>query len=75
MPQKRSYTVSNGKLVITMTPDERGWYTVTSPIEPGLVTMAKTIPEAFEMAADALLGLRAARRELTKKSRRPLAKA
>jgi hypothetical protein len=45
MPQKGSYTVSNGKLVLTMTPDERGWHTVTSPVEPGLVTIAKSIPK------------------------------
>jgi predicted RNase H-like HicB family nuclease len=58
------YIISDGKLVLHLTPDEGGWYTVTSPLEPGLVTMAKNIPEAFEMARDALKGLREARRSL-----------
>jgi predicted RNase H-like HicB family nuclease len=61
MPKK--YMVSDGKLVLHLTPDDDGWYTVTAPLEPGLVTMAKTIPEAFEMAHDALKGLREARRD------------
>lgn len=65
----KTYTVSDGKLILHLTPDEGGWYTVTSPVEPGLVTMAKSIPEAFEMAADALKGLRETRRELFGKRR------
>lgn len=73
MQRNGSYTVSNGKLVLVMTPDARGWYTVTSPLEPGLVTMAKTIPEAFEMARDALRELRSARRALLRSNRRPRA--
>jgi predicted RNase H-like HicB family nuclease len=60
----KAYIVSDGKLVLHLTPDEGGWYTVTSPVEPGLVTMAKSIPEAFAMANDALKGLREARRSL-----------
>jgi predicted RNase H-like HicB family nuclease len=60
----KSYTVSDGKLVLTLTPDEGGWFCVTSPMQPGLVTQAKSIPEAFEMARDAIKVLREARREL-----------
>lgn len=60
----KSYTVSDGKLVLTLTPDADGWFCVTSPMQPGMVTQAKSIPEAFEMARDAIKELRAARREL-----------
>lgn len=66
----KAYIVSDGKLVLHLTPDEGGWYTVTSPVEPGLVTMAKSIPEAFEMATDAIKGLREARRSLRHGERR-----
>lgn len=67
----KAYIVSDGKLVLHLTPDDGGWYTVTSPVEPGLVTMAKSIPEAFAMASDALKGLREARRGLRGGRRRP----
>ncbi|MCE9590819.1 MAG: type II toxin-antitoxin system HicB family antitoxin [Planctomycetes bacterium] len=60
----KSYTVSDGKLVLTMTPDEGGWYCVTSPMQPGMVTQARSVPEAFEMARDAIKTLRAARKQL-----------
>ena len=60
----KAYTVSDGKLVLTLTPDEGGWYCVTSPMQPGMVTQAKSVPEAFEMARDAIKGLRAARKQL-----------
>jgi predicted RNase H-like HicB family nuclease len=51
------YTVSDGELVLALTEDEDGWYTVTSPMEPALVTQAKTIREAFVMARDAITAL------------------
>ncbi|MEX0776345.1 MAG: hypothetical protein WD042_11625 [Phycisphaeraceae bacterium] len=60
----KTYTVSDGKLVLTLTPDEGGWYCVTSPMQPGLVTQARSVPEAFEMARDAIKTLRAAREQL-----------
>jgi predicted RNase H-like HicB family nuclease len=53
----KKYTVSDGKLVLTLTEDDGGWYTVTSPMEPALVTQAKTIREAFVMARDAIAAL------------------
>jgi len=59
----RSYTVSDGQLVLTLTEAEEGGYTVTSPMDPELVTEAETIPEAFEMARDALELLKECRRE------------
>ncbi len=60
----RRYTVSDGKMVLTLEPAELGGFVVTSPDDRGLVTEADTIPEAFAMARDALkeLGLSRARR-------------
>jgi antitoxin HicB len=57
------YTVSDGEIVLTLEPAEKGWYVVTSPLDPELATQAKTIPEAFEMARDALDLLNAGRAE------------
>lgn len=57
------YTVSDGELVLTLEPAEKGWYVVTSPLDPELATQARTIDEAFEMARDALELLVAARSE------------
>lgn len=57
----KRYTISDGKLVLQLTPDEGGWYTVTSPTDPALVTMARTVPEAFEMARDGLAALASSR--------------
>lgn len=55
------YTVSDGKLVLTLEVAEEGGYVVTSPLDPELVTEADTLEEAFEMARDALESLREAR--------------
>jgi len=54
----KRYNVSDGKLVLTLEEAEKGWYVVSSPMEPGLNTQARTIPEAFEMARDAMRELR-----------------
>lgn len=64
-----SYTVSDGALVLQLTPDEDDWYCVTSPLDPGLVTQARSLLEAFEMARDALAGLREARAKYADKLR------
>jgi antitoxin HicB len=72
----KSYTVNNGKLVLTLTSAEEGGFIVTSPLEPELVTEAETIEEAFRMADDALRALRASRAKLLRElaaSRRRLA--
>jgi predicted RNase H-like HicB family nuclease len=66
MPRKTTYEVSDGKLALTLTPAEEGGYVVTSRMPPDLVTEAETIPEAFEMARDALQALAASRRKLQK---------
>jgi antitoxin HicB len=57
----KKYTVSDGKLVLTLQEDEGGWYTVTSPTDPAMITQAKTIKEAFRMARDAFAALAASR--------------
>ena len=49
----KKYTVSDGKLVLTLKEAEEGSYIVTSPMELELITEADTVREAFEMARDA----------------------
>jgi antitoxin HicB len=51
-------------MVLTLTPAREGGYVVTSPLDPELVTEAETVPEAFEMARDAVKSLRVARAKL-----------
>ena len=46
------YTVTDGELVLVLEPEESGWYVVTSPFNPDVVTQARTVEEAFEMARD-----------------------
>lgn len=46
--------MSDGNLVLTLESAEKGWHVVTSPLDPELVTLARSIEEAFEMARDAL---------------------
>ena len=59
----KQYTISNGKMVLTLREDEGGWYTVTSPTDPAMITQARTIKEAFAMARDAFNELAASRRD------------
>jgi antitoxin HicB len=65
---KKQYTVSDGKLVLTLEPAEEGGYIVTSPLEPQLITEAETVEEAFEQARDALKALRQSRAKLLRKA-------
>jgi antitoxin HicB len=62
--KSKSYTVSDGRMVLTLTAAKEGGYVVTSPLDPELITQAETIPEAFEMARDAVRSLRVARAKL-----------
>ena len=62
----KRYTVSDGRLVLTLEEAEEGGFVVTSPLDPGLVTEAETIPEAFANARDALRTLAQGRRSLGK---------
>ena len=64
MAKPTKYTVSDGKMVLTLEAAEEGGFTVTSPFIPGLVTEAETLEEAFEMARDAAATLKAGRAKL-----------
>ncbi len=59
----RRYTISNGKLVLTLEEADEGGFVVSSPLYPGLWTQAESVREAFDNAADALKALIAARRK------------
>jgi antitoxin HicB len=49
----KQYTVSDGTMMLVLEEAEEGGFVVTSPIDPGLVTQAETLQEAFHMAYDA----------------------
>ena len=66
----KRYTVSDGKMVLTLEEAPEGGYIVTSPMEPALVTEAETVAEAFEMAGDAVKTLADGRSKLGKRSPR-----
>ncbi|MBL8863966.1 MAG: type II toxin-antitoxin system HicB family antitoxin [Gemmataceae bacterium] len=68
--KKTTYTVSDGKLVLTFDPQPEGGYVVTSPLDPELITEAETIQEGFENAADALDLLKAVRKIVPTSRRR-----
>lgn len=59
------YTISDGKLVLELRPAEKGWYAVSCPLDPELLTQARSIEEAFKNAYDARKALIAARRRMT----------
>ena len=65
--RKRRYTVSDGKIVLTLEEAEEGGYIVTSPLDPELVTEAETVGEAFENAKDTLRALAQSRTKLLRK--------
>jgi antitoxin HicB len=67
LSKMKQYTVSDGKLVLTLQEAEEGGFIVTSPFDPQLITEAETVREAFENARDALTALTASRRKLLKK--------
>lgn len=64
MAKAKSYTVSDGRLVLNLEVAEEGGYVVTSPLDPELITEAETVEEAFENARDAAETLRASRKKL-----------
>jgi antitoxin HicB len=63
----RRYTVSDGKVVLTLEAAEEGGYVVTSPLDPELITQAETIEEAFANARDATQALKQARAKLLRR--------
>ena len=64
---RKTYTVSDGKLMLTLTPAEEGGYVVTSPLDPELITEAETVEEAFANARDARKALLASRVKLMRR--------
>jgi antitoxin HicB len=61
------YTISDGKLVLTLETAEEGGYVVTSPLDPELITQAESIEEAFANARDAAQALKQARVKLLRR--------
>jgi predicted RNase H-like HicB family nuclease len=70
MSTRKSFTVTDGRLVLVLEPAQEGGYVVTSPINPELITEAESVEEAFEMAKDALRALVQSRAKLLKAKRR-----
>lgn len=66
----KRYTVSDGRMVLTLEEAAEGGFVVTSPMEPALVTEAETVAEAFEMARDAMKTLTEGRAKLIKRDSR-----
>jgi len=64
----KTYTVSDGELVLQLEEAGDGWYCVTAPFEQGLITQARSIEEAFEMAYDAREALNEARLRLAEEA-------
>jgi len=64
---KKRYTVSDGKLVLTLEEANAGGYIVTGPLEPELITEAETVAEAFANARDALQALTRSRAKLLRR--------
>jgi len=64
----KKFAVNDGKMVLFIEECEGGWLHVTSPVDPGLTTQAKSLKEAFVMAKDALRCQRAADRKLRRVS-------
>ena len=67
----RQYQISDGKLVLTLTPDRDGGFVITSPTDPAMITQADSIPDAFAMARDAFAALARSRSDAKRWDRRP----
>ncbi|MBI2920733.1 MAG: type II toxin-antitoxin system HicB family antitoxin [Planctomycetes bacterium] len=52
MPKR--YVLSDGKLRLTIEESGAGRFTVTAPLDPGLVSQGRSLKEVFAMARDAL---------------------
>ncbi len=66
MPKR--YTASDGTLLLNLETEGK-WFIVTSPLDPELVTQARSIEEAFRMAYDAKALLEEYRAKLAEKAR------
>jgi antitoxin HicB len=54
MAKPTKYTVTDGKLVLTLEVCDEGGYIVTVPMNPDVLTQADSVEEAFEMARDSI---------------------
>jgi hypothetical protein len=70
---KKTYTVSDGKMVLTLVPMKEGGYLVRSPMDPEILASAKTISEGYEKAYDVQKSLMASRQKWAKQRRRKAA--
>jgi len=64
MAKRKKFTVTDGELVLELHAAEEGGYVVTSPIDPGLVTEADSVEQAFANAREAMKDLEASRAKL-----------
>ena len=62
----RTYTVSDGSMILTLEPAEEGGYVVTSPFDPELITEADSLDEAFTNAREAAAAVNELRTRLAK---------
>lgn len=63
----KQYTVSDGKLVLTVKESKDGGYVVSSPLDPELFTEGETLDEAVKNAREVASLLAAHRRDMAKK--------
>jgi antitoxin HicB len=63
----KRYTISDGKMVLTLEPADEGGYVVTSPLDPELITEAESVEEAFANARDAAQALKQSRTRLLRR--------
>lgn len=68
-PKLKTYTISDGNMVLTLEEAEEGGFVVSSPTDPELMTQAETIEQAFEMARDAAEALHLSRVDILRKVR------
>ncbi len=71
----KTYVVSDGELVLHLQEAGDGWFAVSTPLDPHVHTQAKSIPEAFEMARDAMEALRQARAKYIKQIEAAMSKS
>ena len=69
------YTVSDGDILLTLEVAEEGGFVVRAPMEPGVITQAETIEEAFYMARDAREALREVRQRYIDEAQAAMTKA
>jgi predicted RNase H-like HicB family nuclease len=66
MTTGKTYTVSDGEMLLILEAAEEGGYVVTSPLDPELITEADSLDEAFRNARDAASVLNESRQKLAK---------